>query len=446
MATMAYDFKPWSRSSYFGSGEDIMAYMKETVAEHGLEDRIKYSHKVTSSSFDSKKNEWTLEINGDEAVKGDELKTPEVPPSHRGESSSRRRDGHRMMTTKFLIFAQGYYSYDRPHRPPFKNEEAFEGDIVHAQFWPADLDLKGKKVAMIGSGATAVTLLPELAKVADKVTMVQRSPGYVFAAPSQRPLKWLQPYVYGWVYDWASRYHDVYDKLKKMAIVTAMPVKGKTAHRKHVREQLGSAYDRFDPTDFRPKYDLWDQRVCVAPDGDFYEALKSGKADIVTGQVKAFAANGVRMQTDRKLVEADVVVLATGLTMEVRLNLKIDGEDVDEKDLMLYRQAFLSDVPNCAILFGSTIASWTLSLGPACRFVCSHLNYMKRHGYAKVVVPKDPHVVPRPANNLQANYVKRASRFPTAGDRPPWCYYHGFLNILSTFLAAKFDTNPKYSK
>mmetsp|Transcript_21135 Transcript_21135/g.65225 ORF Transcript_21135/g.65225 Transcript_21135/m.65225 type:complete len:420 (+) Transcript_21135:255-1514(+) len=419
MVTMAFDFKPWRDNSYFGSAKDILRYLGDTVDEYGLGPHVRYNHRVAASAFDSATNRWTVQL---------------------ADSSSK-------LKCRFLIFGQGYYSYSKPHRPRFAREEQFEGRIVHAQFWPEDVDLANKRVAMIGSGATAVTLLPHVAAVAEKATMVQRSPGYVFAAPSTRPWACLRDkwYVPRCVYDWVSRYWDIYEKLKHLAIATKMPGKIKLAHRVHVKDQLGDSYGNFDPADFRPKYDVWDQRVCVAPGGDFFKALKSGKADVVTGTIRSFAPGGITMDDDR-FVPADLIVLATGLTMELKLNLTVDGTPVKESDCMLYRQTFLSDVPNCAILFGSTVESWTLSLGPACRFICSHLNYMRRKRYARVVVPKDPSVTPRPVADLQANYIKRATVFPTAGTVAPWRYYHDYLRILWTFLAAKFDTNARYSR
>ena len=350
MVTMAYDFKPWDKASYFGSGQDILDYLNEAIDENDLRKKIKCDHRVTKSAYESAQRMWTLSIEGKKEIK-----------------------------SKFVIFGIGYYSYAKPHRPTFTNEEAFPKDkIIHAQNWPKDYDVKGKTVAVIGSGATAVTLIPELAKTAEKVIMVQRSPGYVFAAPLVGPGAWLKPYVPRFLYHWLRRYYDVFDKLYSVVVLSLLPVKGRTAHKNHVKDMLGDSYQNFDALHFQPKYDLWDQRVCVAPAGDFYKALKTGKADIVTGHIKCFTDNGIKM-VDRHLVKADLIVLATGLNMELNLNIVVDGKRLNEGDLMIYRQTFLSDVPNCAILFGSTIASWTLSLGPAMRFVCKQLQYMKRN-------------------------------------------------------------------
>jgi cation diffusion facilitator CzcD-associated flavoprotein CzcO len=418
MYTLGYEFKPWTGAKAITDGEAIRGYIAETAAERGIDHHIRCGHRVLAAAWSSAEARWTLEV--------------EV--QHDG--ATRRQS----MSCRMLMGCGGYYRYDRGHRPTFPGEEQFCGRIVHPQFWPADLDHAGKQVLVIGSGATAVTLVPAMAGTAAHVTMLQRSPTYVVALPSRDLIadvlrRWLPP---RWAYALV-RAKNVLLSTLLYRLARWRPQQTKQRLVAMARRQLGAAADA--AVHFTPTYDPWDQRLCVVPDADLFKAIAQGRASVLTDHIETFTARGVRLRSGREL-EADIVVTATGLELDTtgRMAMSVDGVRVEPAQAMVYKGVMLSDVPNYVFTFGYTNASWTLKADLSARWLCRLLRHMDRHGHAMAVARRDPTVGSAPLLDFTSGYVQRAAALlPRQGTAGPWRVRQSYFADRRTLRFGRID-------
>jgi len=408
MYTLGYGFRPWREARAIADGPAIRAYVCETAREHGIDAHIRHGHKVTGASWSSRDCMWTVQ--------------------------ARLADGAtRSIRARFLYLCSGYYSYDAAYRPRFEGEQGYAGRIVQPQFWPRDLDYTGKRVVVIGSGATAVTLVPAMSEAAAHVTMLQRSPSYVVARPAHyrfaERMRALFPERLAWR---LVRLRVIGESMFLYWLARSRPELVKKKIVEMAGHQLGSQEAAAEH--FTPSYKPWDQRVCVAPDGDLFRAVRKGKASVVTDHVARFTPTGILLQSGREL-EADVVVMATGLTLQLfgGASLAVDGRLVDPSRAMSYKGMMLSDVPNCALAFGYTNASWTLKADLTAEWVCRLLRHMDARAQAVAVAPRDPGVPEAPFLDFNSGYVERARHLlPKQGAIKPWQVYQNYLRDLLT--------------
>jgi len=396
--TYGYAFKPWTDEKSIADGEAILRYIRETASENGIDRRIRFSHRVRRIEWDSSEARWT--------VRAERTDTAESV----------------VFTCSWIFCASGYYSYEGGYQPEFPGAERFGGTIVHPQDWPADLDYGGKRVVVIGSGATAVTLVPAMAGTAAHVTMLQRSPTYVVSLPEKdwiaNLLKRLLPAERAYAITrrkniWLQR--TVYDLSQKRPWL----IKGLL--RRGLARRLPKGYDI--DRHFTPAYDPWDQRLCAVPDGDMFEAISAGTASVVTDRIEGFTEQGIRLASGAEL-EADIIVTATGLELQALggMEVLIDSRPVALGEKLVYKSAMLSDVPNLVFVFGYTNSSWTLKLDLLCDYACRLIAHMDSRGYDTCVpLNGDPDMPTRPFLDFGAGYVQRAvHRFPRQGTRGPW--------------------------
>ena len=402
MYTLGFPFRPWHSTQAIVSGDDIRQYVEDTAREFGIFDLIRFNTQVTAASWSSSARRWTVETN------------------------------HGAFTCSFLYLASGYYDYATGHRPEWPAEADFKGRIVHPQFWPEDLDYAGKRVAVIGSGATAVTLVPAMAEKAASVTMVQRSPSYIVAAPARDGMaKWLPATLVRWKHILLTIF--LFGRARKRPERVAEYIRDKA------REALPPGYPV--ERDFSPRYAPWDQRLCLIPDGDLFEAMSSGKVAIATGEIERFVPEGLRLKNG-ETIPADVVVTATGLNMRLLggVELEVDGVSVSAPDHVIYKGMMLSGVPNLFVSFGYTNASWTLRSDLTARAVCRLLNRMDAKGQ-KVCVARPPADLEKTSiMELNSGYVQRsASILPGQGDRQPWRVPQHYLKDLTAMTLRPID-------
>ena len=402
MFTFGYRFKPWENPKSLSDGASIRNYLKETAEENGIDQHIRFGHKVLSANWDWDEALWSLEV------------------LHGGQTS--------VLKTRFLYMCAGYYSYEEGYRPRFEGEETFQGTMVHPQFWPDSLDYSGKKIAVIGSGATAVTLVPSLAAKADHVTMVQRSPTYIMKLPNRNGLyvslkKWLP----GRVAYRLTRWRNLMMTMGLYGFSRAFPDRMKSLLMKGAASELPQGY----PVEkhFNPTYNPWDQRLCVIPDGDLFKVINAGKADVVTEEISHFTPKGIALKSG-ELVEADIIVTATGLKMKLLggAAITIGGKPLDTHETLVYKGMMMSGVPNFALAFGYTNNSWTLKTDLTANLVCRILTYMDRKRYRVVlpVVPDD--IAEEEFLPLDSGYMKRAQHMlPKNGSKRPWRVYQNYL-------------------
>ena len=416
MYTLGYEFKPWPDARAIADGPSILRYVRETADEHGISPRVRYRHRVVAADWSAADARWTLTLARGGGQPGVQLRA------------------------RFVLFCTGYYNYAQGYRPPFAGEERFSGTLVHPQFWPPDLDHAGKRVVVIGSGATAVTLVPELARTAAHVTMLQRSPTYIVALPSRDPiargLKKVLPAR------WAYQLVRVKNVLLTMGIfgyLRKYPQRSAAQIAGLVRRALGPQFDV--ARHFTPRYKPWDQRLCLVPDGDLFKSLRSGKASIVTDTIDTFTEHGIRLQSGQELA-ADIVVSATGLQMNLLgdVSVSLDGQPVDLSQGLVYKGLMQSGLPNMANTLGYTNASWTLKADLTARYVCRLLRHMDRHGYAVCTPRYDPGVVHEPVLNFSSGYVQRAlPMLPQQGDRKPWRLGQNYFSDVWTLRFGRID-------
>lgn len=420
MHTLGYAFRPWRDGKAIADGPAIRSYVRETAQEAGIERRIRFRQRLRAADWCSEAAEWRLTI--------DDLASGET----------------RMLRTRFLFMCAGYYRYDRGHMPDFPGLEDFGGTFLHPQFWPEDLDHRDKRVVVIGSGATAVTLVPALADTAREVVMLQRSPTWVIARPARdrlaNALGALLP----------ARWAYALTRLKNTAMQQWFYRRTRVAPgqvRKHLlaraRKALGPEFDV--DTHFTPSYDPWDQRVCLVPDGDLFAVLREGRARVVTDRIERITTTGIRLESGQELA-ADIIVSATGLELVVLggVAFSVDGEAVDFSKRWTYKGIMCSDVPNLVSVFGYINASWTLKADLTAAWTCRLLNHMREHGY-RAAVPRVPEgLATMPDRDwiegFDAGYMRRAMhRFPRQGDRAPWVNPQDYRADRKLFLRDPID-------
>jgi cyclohexanone monooxygenase len=407
MYTLGYGFRPWLEAKAIADGPAIRRYIETTARENGIDRHIRFGHKVVAAIWSSQEACWRVEVQ-----RGSEKIT---------------------LRTRFFYLCSGYYSYDEAHRPHFEGEDAYQGRIVQPQFWPRDLDWTGKRVVVIGSGATAVTLVPAMADAAAHVTMLQRSPTYVVSRPSEyrfatRYRSWL-PEKAAYL---ATRWRVIFESMLLYRVARSKPDLARQKIVAMARHQLGQDYDV--ETHFTPDYKPWDQRVCVVPDGDMFKTIRKGRASVVTDQIECFTPDGLLLKSGQQLA-ADVVVMATGLKIRLLggIAIAVDGLPFRAADSMSYKGMMLSELPNCVMTFGYTNASWTLKADLTAAYVCRLLRYMDRHRVQIAVPRREPGVAPQPFLSFTSGYVRRAQgELPQQGSRRPWQVYQNYLQDMLT--------------
>ncbi len=412
MYTLGYAFKPWAGDKTIADGASILDYVRGTAAEHGIDRKVRFGHRVTRADWSTAEARWTVEA------------------EHEGETLR--------FTCAFLFLCGGYYSYGGGHQPDLPGRERFQGRVIHPQAWDEGYDYSGQQVVVIGSGATAVTLVPEMAKAAAHVTMLQRSPTYMVARPSKdrlaNALRRVLPAMAAYQF---IRWRNVLLVATFFRLAKRQPGRVRRGLIRRVRRALGRDYDV--ATHFTPRYDPWDQRLCLVPDGDLFKAVRSGRASVVTDQVVAFTGTGVRLASGREL-PADLVVTATGLELVVwnGIEVWVDGRKVEAGRTLAYKAMMFEGVPNMALAFGYTNASWTLKADLTCAFVCRILNHMAATGLRQATpVNTDPTVEPRPWVNFTSGYVVRAlERLPKQGSKPPWRMHQSYVRDV---MSMRFD-------
>ena len=417
MFTLGFAFRPWTEAKAIADGPAILKYLNEAVDDYGIRRHIRYGHAVKSASWDSATSRWTVEI-------------------ERGASGDRVQ-----VSCNFLFMCAGYYNYAAGYRPDFPGEEAFKGRIVHPQHWPADLDHAGKRVVVIGSGATAVTLVPEMARTAAHVTMLQRSPTYVVSRPAEdafaNTLRKRLPAKLAYA---IIRWRNVMFGLWFFNTARKKPEKTKQGILDMVRAELGPDYDI--ATHFTPRYNPWDQRLCLVPDADLFEAIRAGRASVATDTIERFTPEGIALASGQTL-DADIVVTATGLDMQLMggLKLTVDGEPIDPSRTFSYKGMMFSGVPNLAATFGYTNASWTLKADLTSEYVCRLLNHMDRRGFTECRPMNDqPDLKAAPWLDFSSGYVKRGlAKFPKQGEVAPWKVHQNYALDLMAFRYGRLE-------
>jgi cation diffusion facilitator CzcD-associated flavoprotein CzcO len=406
MFTLGYAFKPWTQQKAIADGPSILAYVRETAEEHGVTRHIRFRTKAVSADWDSPTARWTIIAEG-----------PNGPETYH---------------CRFLLLCSGYYRYSAGHAPDFPGSADFKGRIVHPQHWPEDLDYAGKDVVVIGSGATAVTLVPAMAEKAKSVTMLQRSPTFMFSMPSEDRLANLgrrllpDKIAYG-----LTRWRKILMQMLTFTLARKRPAQVKEKLIGHVQERLPEGYDV--ARHFTPRYNPWDQRLCLVPDDDLFAAIAQGKAKIVTDTIDRFTPEGIALASGETL-KADVIVTATGLALLAAggIALTMDGAPVRLGDRFAYKGLMVSDLPNAAFVFGYTNASWTLRADLISEFVCRLINHMETQGYASAT-PKlsDPAMPAEPFLDFSSGYVTRAmDQFPKQGPTAPWRHPQNYIKDL----------------
>lgn len=419
MYTLGFSFNPWDNPKAIADGPSILQYIKDTAAKFGIDKKIKYSHKAVDACWSSEEKMWTITLAEQEAVL------------------------YRKMRCKFLFTCSGYYDYAQGYAPSFPSSKAFEGVIIHPQQWDTTLDYENKKVIVIGSGATAVTLVPEMAKKAEKVTMLQRSPSYVVNLPRQdRIANFLKKVLPGKAAYQLVRWKNILFSLLFYNASRKWPNAIKKIILKGVKKEMGESYDL---AHFNPHYNPWDQRLCIVPDGDLFHSIKSGKAEVVTDTIQQFTARGILLSSGKEL-QADIIVTATGLKVQLLggMTLRMDGKLAEPKDIHCYRGVMFSDIPNFAVAIGYTNASWTLKCDLNCNYVVRVLNYMDRNNY-EVCTPRFDHTEfsSGPLLDFDAGYIKRAvDILPMQGSKAPWKVYQNYLR--DSFLLKYSSIKDKF--
>jgi cation diffusion facilitator CzcD-associated flavoprotein CzcO len=417
MFTLGYSFRPWTESKAIADGPSILKYVRDTAREEGIDRRIRFGHRVRRASWSSQDAVWTVE-------------------AERGEAKEPVR-----FTCNFLFSCGGYYKYSAGYTPDFPGVERFRGRIAHPQQWTGDIEYAGKRVVVIGSGATAVTLVPEMAKTAAHVTMLQRSPTYVVARPSEDGLaNWMRRWLPAMVAYTITRWKKTLLQQYFFNLCRRRPAYARNLLLKGVRAYLGRDYDV--GKHFTPRYNPWEQRMCLVPDGDLFLAIRRKKASVVTDTIETFTETGIRLASGAEL-EADLVVTATGLDLEILagIQLTVDGVRVEPPKLFNYKGLMYSGVPNFATSFGYTNASWTLKCDLTCEYVCRLLNHMQKHGYAQAT-PRfnDPSVTEQPWVDFSSGYIQRKLHlFPKQGSRAPWRLRQNYARDIMTLRFGRID-------
>ena len=409
MFTFGYRFKPWNDPQSLSSGDKILKYLEQTVEENRLDQLIAFQHKMRSADWSDEERCWTLQVES--------------------------LDGSKTLKSRFLSICTGYYNYKEAYRPKFEGEELFQGKIILPQFWPKGLDFNDEKIAVVGSGATAITLVPSLVEQgAKQVTMIQRSPTYVMNLPNRNgQFAFLDKILpSNWAYR-LTRSTNILLSMASFGISKAFPKQMKSLIMNAAAKQLPKEY----PVEkhFNPSYNPWDQRLCVVPDGDFFESINSGKAAVVTDQISCFTEKGIQMKSG-ELIAADIIVLATGLKIQLLGGAKISVNEKEAKvsDSYIYKGMMVSGLPNFIYCFGYTNASWTLKVDLTANYLCKLLKHMDKNGM-EVVIPQAKHIESEENFlNLNSGYIIRAEKdLPKQGSKRPWRVYQNYLvDMLTT--------------
>lgn len=419
MFELGFPFRPWPHDEIIASGAAIRDYIEDTAREFGIDRHIRFGHAVVAANWSSAAGRWVLEV------------------EREGPDGAAKRV---TITANFVISCTGYYSYENPYTPEFPGRSEYRGEFVHPQLWREDIDYAGKQVVVIGSGATAVTLVPTLAQRAAKVTMLQRSPSFFINVSSRDPLaalarRWLPA-------DTASaalRWKNVLLATGFYHFCRRFPDRARKLLEADVARRLPPGFDV--ATHFDPHYEPWDQRICLVPDDDFFSALRDERAEIVTDHIERFTETGVRLASGREL-DADLVVSATGLNIEMLggVEASIDGVPVVPGERIFYRGVMFDAVPNFVLALGYTNATWTLKIELVLEYVCRLLQHMDETGTDVVVARREPDVEQRPMIDMNSGYIRRmADRLPKAGSRRPWKLYQNYLLDRVTLRRASLD-------
>jgi len=404
MYTFGYGFKPWSDKSSIADGHKILSYIREAAAEYDVEQHIRYQHKVVSASWSSTQSRWLVT-----AERGDT-----------GEQAT--------ISCQFIFSCSGYYDYDQGYTPEFAGIDSFKGQVIHAQHWPEQLDYRGKRVVVIGSGATAVTLVPAMCQDTARLVMLQRTPTYIASVPKEQPLaetlrKWLPD---SWVFR-LIRWKQVLFQIYLYQLSRRNPQGLRKYLLGLVRKEMGPDYDV--DTHFTPDYNPWDQRLCGVPDGDLFAAIREKRAEVVTDHIDQFNKEGIHLKSGKQL-DADIVVLATGLNLKFAggVQYSVDGKVLDFAEHFIFRGMMFSGLPNMAFTVGYTNSSWTLKADLTGQYVSRLLNKMARHSYTAVTPRLTGEVEEMPLLDFDAGYVLRSREsFPKQGNRLPWKNYQNYI-------------------
>ena len=402
MYTLGYSFRPWTNAKAIADGPSILAYVRETAEAYGIEKKIRYQHRVTRASWSTAEARWTVDVL--DGASGETVR----------------------FSCSFLFACAGYYDYDEGYTPDIAGRERFTGRVVHPQKWTPDIDYEGKQVVVIGSGATAMTLVPELSKKAAHVTMLQRSPTYIMSAPeSDKIANWLRARLPSKAAYAITRWKNVTLGMAFYQYCRRFPAGAKKLLVGQVKKALrGSAEDAH----FTPTYNPWDQRLCLVPDGDLFKSMRDGHVSVVTDQIESFTETGLRLKSGQDL-PADLVVTATGLKLKFLggVTLEVDGKAIEPSKTMTYKGIMCSGVPNLAFAIGYTNASWTLKCDLTSEYVCRLLNYMEARGYSQCCPRRDAQVKEEPLLDFTSGYVQRSiAELPRQGSVTPWKLHQNY--------------------
>ena len=413
MFTLGYRFRPWNDPKAIADGPSILEYIRETAKEFHLTEKIRYNHRVKKADWSTDEARWTIEAETDAGIV--------------------------RFTCNFLYLCTGYYDYDKGYTPEFAGMNRFRGKIVHPQKWTEDIDYTDKKVVVIGSGATAVTLVPAMAKRAAHVTMLQRSPTYIVSRPSKDLIaNFLRAALPNRAAYTISRWKNVLLGMVFYAVSRKKPAAMKWLIAKGIKKELGEEAVK----DFTPSYNPWDQRLCLVPDSDLFTAIRDGKASIKTDQIETFTETGLQLKSGENL-DADIIVTATGLVLKLMagLDLVVDGKPVEMSKTLAYKGMMYSDVPNVASAFGYTNASWTLKCDLTAEYICRMLKYMDKNDF-QIATPRvnDSSIEAEPVLDFNSGYVLRAlDTLPRQGSKPPWKLHQNYVKDLSMLRYGRLD-------
>lgn len=424
MYTLGYRFRPWRDAKAIADGPSILKYIRETAAEYGIDRNIRYGHRAQFASWSTADARWTVDVALD------------------GGATAR-------FTCNFLYLCSGYYDYAEGYMPGWPGMERFAGTIVHPQKWPERFDYRDKRVVVIGSGATAVTLVPAMAGTARHVIMLQRSPTYILALPSEDFIaNWLRGKVPARLAYTLVRWKNVFLSMWLYVQSRRKPEKMKQWMLGLAREALGPGYDV--GKHFSPRYKPWDQRLCLIPDADLFRVIRAGKASVVTDEIATFTEKGLKLRSGEEL-EADIIVTATGLKLQLMggMQVAVDGVPLKLASAMTYKGMMYNDVPNLAVSLGYTNASWTLKSDLTAEYVCRLLKYMDAHAYNSCTPRKrDPSITEQPAIDFSSGYIQRAlPNLPKQGSKRPWRLHQNYaLDMLEFRFAPLNDGTMEFSR
>ena len=466
MYTLGYRFRPWLGQKAITDGPSILQYIRDTASEYGIDTKIRYGHRLVSAAWSSTDAKWTVDVEVTAADHADlsgvttapaspaftetASEAPNVSPSETVNQLAVVTPTSTQFTCSVLYSCMGYYDYRGGFTPELAGVENFEGTIVHPQQWPKALDYRNKRVVVIGSGATAITLVPAMAEDAQHVTMLQRSPTYVMARSSRdRFALKLRAWLPTRTAYAATRGKNVVLSIGGYWVSRKYPAFMKGLIVKHVKRALNGRDfksgdpDKFDAdTHFSPRYNPWDQRMCLAPDADFFKSIRKGKSSVITDSIQTFTATGVQLESGKHL-EADIIVTATGLQLRLLSGVKlvVDGKSVEPSETMVYKGMMFSDLPNFVSAFGYTNASWTLKVDLTADYTCRLLHYMDQHGFRQCTPRQNnPTITAEPILNFTSGYVKRAlAELPSQGSRAPWRVHQNYVRDLITIRFGRVD-------